>query len=187
MNIEEIQPIGAMIMLESVDGPEEHIESGIYIPQIAKPKSEILKVIDFGTGEEGIEFPVEIGDFVMVDKRDATVTKIGNRKVIQCKVSDIIAIFDGPTDYDSIEPIEPQILLEEMPPVARFAGNLLIPCAEDESPRYMVYALPEEENEDDEDDLDIGDIVYVTGGVEFDLGKKTLIASKREDIVARVE
>ncbi len=187
MNIDDIQPIGALVMLENVDGPEEHIESGIYIPQIAKPKSEILKVIDFGTGEEGVEFPVEIGDFVMVDKRDATVTKIGNRKVIQSKVSDIIATFDGPRDYDSLEPVEPFIIVEELPKPARMVGDILIPVGEDETLRYMIWALPEDENEDCEDDLDVGDIVYITGGVEFDLGQKTLVATKREEIVARVE
>jgi co-chaperonin GroES (HSP10) len=183
MKIENTQPVGSYVMLEREKRTQDLMESNLYIPDAARPKTEVLKVIEFGTGEEGVEFKVEIGDYVVADRRQNCITmKIDDRTVMQVKATDIFAVLEDPNDYESMVPIEPYVILEPKQLASRIVDGLIVPVAADETDQYMIYAADEEL-----DDYEEGDTVFVTGGVKFDLGLKTFVACKRDDIIGRVD
>jgi len=183
IKIKDTQPIGACIRLKKIN-LDIDLNDGIYIPEVAKPDSEILEVIELGSGEEGVEFNVKIGDYVLVDKRNAVVMKIQNDVVIQAELDAIFARIEDIEDYESILAEDGYVIVEKLSQTARFEKGIIIPASSEETARYMIYAISENQ---DEDEYDIGDIVYILSGLEFELGYKTLIAVKKVDILAKID
>jgi co-chaperonin GroES (HSP10) len=183
MKLEDTQPIGSYVMLEREKFAQELMDSKLVIPDAARPNTEILKVVDFGTGEEGVEFNVELGDYVIADRGKESISmRIDDKTILQIKAQNIFAILEDPNDYETMDPLDPYVILEPKLAQARIVDGLIVPAAADETELYMIYAMTEELDEYEE-----GDTVIVTGGVEFDIDLKTFIACKKQDIIGRID
>ena len=94
-----IRPLGDRLIVEPVE-QEETIAGGMLVlPETAKEKPQQGKVIAAGAGrrdEEGkrIEMDVEVGNTVLFAKYAGTEIKLGGKKVLIMKESDILGIVE---------------------------------------------------------------------------------------------
>ena len=90
-----IKPLGDRVVAQRLEA-EETLKGGIIIPDTAKQKQEMAKVIAVGPGkktESGktIEMPVKVGDIVLMDKYAGQEVEMEDEEYIIVKADDIIA------------------------------------------------------------------------------------------------
>ena len=94
-----IRPLGDRLIVEPVE-QEETIAGGMLVlPETAKEKPQQVKVLAAGAGrrdEAGkrIDMDVEVGNIVLFAKYAGTEIKLGGKKVLIMKESDILGIVE---------------------------------------------------------------------------------------------
>jgi chaperonin GroES len=78
---------------------DDTVKGGIIIPDSAKKKQEMAKIIAIGSGKMGddnklIPMPVKIGDVILMDKYAGQEITIDDQEYIIVKSDDIIAIVE---------------------------------------------------------------------------------------------
>lgn len=91
-----IKPLGERIVLKVVES-EEKTKSGIVLPDTAKEKPQMGKVLAVGTGrvlENGEKAPLEVkeGDTVLFAKYAGTEVKLDGEEYMVIKETDVLAI-----------------------------------------------------------------------------------------------
>jgi len=91
-----IKPLGERIVLKVTES-EEKTKSGIVLPDTAKEKPQMGKVLAVGTGrvlENGERVPLEVkeGDTVLFAKYAGTEVKLDGEEYMVIKESDVLAI-----------------------------------------------------------------------------------------------
>ncbi len=91
-----LKPIGNRVIAMRLEA-EETLKGGILIPDSAKKKQEMAKVIAVGEGkktDEGkiIPPPVKVGDVILMDKYSGQEVTVDDEEFIIVKTEDIIAI-----------------------------------------------------------------------------------------------
>lgn len=94
-----IKPLGERIVIKVLES-EEKTKSGIVLPDTAKEKPQMGKVLAVGNGklmENGQRIPVEVkeGDKVLFAKYAGTEVKLDGEEYMVLKESDILAIVQG--------------------------------------------------------------------------------------------
>ncbi|NLY88546.1 MAG: co-chaperone GroES [Firmicutes bacterium] len=92
----KIQPLGERIVLKVMES-EEKTKSGIVLPDSAKEKPHMGKVLAVGTGrvlENGERLPLEVkeGDTVLFAKYAGTEVKLDGEEYMVIKENDVLAI-----------------------------------------------------------------------------------------------
>ena len=93
-----LRPLGDRVVVEPSQR-DERTESGLFIPETAKEKSQEGTILAVGAGkrdDDGKRIPmdVEIGQTVLFAKYAGTEIKIEGKKVLILKESDILAIVE---------------------------------------------------------------------------------------------
>lgn len=91
-----IKPLGERIVLKVLES-EEKTKSGIVLPDTAKEKPQMGKVLAVGSGKildngEKIPLEVKVGDQVLFAKYAGTEVKLDGEEYMVLKESDILAI-----------------------------------------------------------------------------------------------
>jgi chaperonin GroES len=90
-----IKPLADRVLLEPVE-EEKVTESGIYLPDTAKEKPVMAKVVEIGPGktnDEGKLIPLTVkqGDVVVFSKYSGTEVKVGDKNFLIVSENDILA------------------------------------------------------------------------------------------------
>ena len=93
-----LKPLGNRVILMRLEA-EETVKGGIILPDSAKKKQEMAKVIAVGEGkkidnDKTVPVPVKIGDVVLMDKYSGQEVNIDDEEYIIVKADDIIAIIE---------------------------------------------------------------------------------------------
>lgn len=93
-----IKPLGDRIVVEPIE-QEQTTASGIILPETAKEKPQEGKVLAIGPGRRDdsgkrVELDVAVGDSVLFAKYAGTEIKLGGKKLLILKESDILAIVE---------------------------------------------------------------------------------------------
>jgi len=91
-----IKPLADRVLLEPVE-EEKVTQSGIYLPDTAKEKPVMAKVIEVGPGktnDEGKTTPLTVkqGDVVIYSKYSGTEIKVDDKNYLIVSESDILAL-----------------------------------------------------------------------------------------------
>jgi chaperonin GroES len=94
----KLKPLGDRVVVEPIER-DEVTASGIYVPETAKEKPQEGKVVAAGPGrrdDEGKRIPMDVaeGDRVLYAKYAGTEVKLGDKKYLILKESDVLAILD---------------------------------------------------------------------------------------------
>jgi chaperonin GroES len=94
-----IRPLGDRVVVETIE-QDNTTESGLVLPETAKEKPQQGNVLAVGLGKKDddgdrIELDVTVGDKVLFAKYAGTEIKLGGRKVLIMKESDILGIIEG--------------------------------------------------------------------------------------------
>ncbi len=102
-NVEEkkkttLKPLADRVVAQRLES-EETLKGGIIIPDSAKKKQEMAKVIAIGPGKitdenKTIPMPVKVGDVIFMDKYAGQEITIDDEEFIIVKADDIIAIVE---------------------------------------------------------------------------------------------
>jgi len=95
-NKTSIKPLSDRVVAQRLEA-KETVKGGIIIPDSAKKKQEMAKVISIGSGkvnDEGktLPMPVRVGDIILTDKYSGQEITIDDEEFIIVKADDIIAI-----------------------------------------------------------------------------------------------
>ena len=93
-----LKPLSNRVIAQRLED-EDNVKGGIIIPDSAKKKQEMLKIIAVGEGkktEDGktIEMPVKEGDIILMDKYSGQEVTLDDEEYIIAKSDDIIAIIE---------------------------------------------------------------------------------------------
>jgi chaperonin GroES len=93
-----LKPLADRLVVEPIEG-EEITASGIYVPDTAKEKPQEGKVLAVGPGrkdEDGDRIAMDVaeGDRVLYAKYAGTEVKLGDKKYLILKESDVLAILE---------------------------------------------------------------------------------------------
>jgi len=93
-----LKPLADRVVAQRLES-EETLKGGIIIPDSAKKKQEMAKVIAIGPGKvtnenKTIPMPVKIGDVIFMDKYSGQEITIDDEEFIIVKADDIIAIVE---------------------------------------------------------------------------------------------
>lgn len=93
-----IKPVGNRIVAQRLES-EETMKGGLIIPDSAKKKQEMAKVIAVGEGnvvdkDKTIPIPVKVGEIILMDKYSGQEITIDDEEYIIVKADDIIAIVE---------------------------------------------------------------------------------------------
>lgn len=88
--------IGSRVLLKRKEDNQE-LPGGLLLPDSAKKKQDRFEVISLGTSNtnekgESVDFPVSIGDTILIDKYSAQEVEIDSEVFFLVKVSEIVAI-----------------------------------------------------------------------------------------------
>lgn len=91
-----IKPLGERVVLKVMES-EEKTKSGIVLPDTAKEKPQMGKVLAVGTGRildngEKVPLEVKVGDKVLFAKYAGTEVKLDGEEYMVLKENDILAI-----------------------------------------------------------------------------------------------
>jgi chaperonin GroES len=95
-DIMNIKPLGERIVLKVLES-EEKTKSGIVLPDTAKEKPQMGKVLAVGSGKildngEKLPLEVKVGDQVLFAKYAGTEVKLDGEEYMVLKESDVLAI-----------------------------------------------------------------------------------------------
>jgi chaperonin GroES len=93
-----LKPLSNRVIAQRLEA-EETLKGGIIIPDSAKKKQEMLKVIAVGPGKKSetgntIPMQVNVGDIVLMDKYSGQEITIDDEEYVIVKSDDIIAIVE---------------------------------------------------------------------------------------------
>ncbi|MAU10499.1 MAG: co-chaperone GroES [Anaerolineaceae bacterium] len=93
-----IRPLGDRVVVEPIE-QETTTASGLVLPESAKEKPQTGKVVAVGLGKKDddgdrIQMDVEEGQTILFAKYAGTEIKLGDRKVLIMKESDILGIVE---------------------------------------------------------------------------------------------
>jgi len=92
-----IKPIGDRLLVELIEEDEQKVGS-IIVPDTAKEKPQIAKVIAVGEGHRDgkdiIPLTVKVGDKVLFSKYGGTVMKYEGKEYLLLSENDVLAIVD---------------------------------------------------------------------------------------------
>ena len=88
----KLKPVDDRVVIEPTELEEKNV-GGIIIPDTAKEKPQIGKVIAVGTDEE-LEKIVKKGDKILYGKYGGTEVEVGDKKLLIVSRSDILAIIE---------------------------------------------------------------------------------------------
>ena len=93
-----IRPLGDRVVVEPIE-QETTTASGLVLPETAKEKPQTGKVLAVGLGKKDddgdrIQMDVEEGQTILFAKYAGTEIKLGDRKVLIMKESDILGIVE---------------------------------------------------------------------------------------------
>lgn len=93
-----LKPLGNRVLAQRLE-EKETLKGGIILPDSAKKKQEMAKVIAIGPGkklEDGkvLPMPVKVGDTILMDKYSGQEVTIDDEEYILVKADDIIAIVE---------------------------------------------------------------------------------------------
>ncbi len=93
-----IKPLGDRVVVEPIER-EQTTASGIVLPETAKEKPQEGKVLAIGPGRRDdagkhVPMDVSVGDSVLYAKYAGTEVKLGDRKLLILKESDVLAIVE---------------------------------------------------------------------------------------------
>lgn len=88
-----ITPVGKKILIKRAER-KERTSSGLYLPEQSKETSNEATVIALGivSPKEEYEFPVNVGDRVLVSKYDGSEVKYNEETYILISVDSILAV-----------------------------------------------------------------------------------------------
>ena len=90
----KIQPLGDRVLVKPIE-VEEEVKGGIIIPDSAKEKPTTAEVLALGNGKkdgETYEFPVKVGDQVIISKYGGTQVKYDDVEYTILREDDILGI-----------------------------------------------------------------------------------------------
>jgi chaperonin GroES len=95
----QLRPLGDRIVVEPIEAQETFADGQLVLPDTAKEKPQQGEVLAVGLGrkdDEGKRIPmdVEVGQIVLYAKYGGTEVKIGGKKLLILKESDVLAIVD---------------------------------------------------------------------------------------------
>ena len=93
-----IRPLGDRVVVEPVE-QETTTASGLVLPETAKEKPQQGKILAAGLGKKDddgdrIAMDVAVGDLVLFAKYAGTEIKLGDKKVLIMKESDILGVIE---------------------------------------------------------------------------------------------
>jgi chaperonin GroES len=91
-----LKPLADRIVAKRLES-EETVKGGIIIPDSAKKKQEMARVISVGPGKvtednKTLPMPVKIGDIILMDKYSGQEINVDDEDFIIVKADDIIAL-----------------------------------------------------------------------------------------------
>ena len=94
----QIKPLANRVVAQRLE-EKETLKGGIIIPDSAKKKQEMLKVIAVGPGKKTdsdklIPIDVKIGDVILMDKYSGQEISVDDEEFVIVKSDDIIAIIE---------------------------------------------------------------------------------------------
>lgn len=94
----QLKPLGNRVIAQRLEA-EETLKGGIILPDSAKKKQEMARIIALGEGkktEDGkiIPISIKIGDVILMDKYSGQDVTVDDQEYIIVKVEDIIAIIE---------------------------------------------------------------------------------------------
>jgi chaperonin GroES len=94
----KLQPLGHRVLVQRLEA-EETAKGGIILPDTAKKKQEMTRVMALGTGKttkEGtkVEIPVSEGDIILIEKYAGQEVTFNDEEFIILRADDIIAIVE---------------------------------------------------------------------------------------------
>ena len=92
----KIKPLSDRVVIQALEA-EEKTSGGIYLPDTAKEKPQMGKVVAVGTGRitdsgETIKIEVKVGDKVLYGKYSGTEVTVEGKEYLIVRESDILAI-----------------------------------------------------------------------------------------------
>jgi chaperonin GroES len=92
----KIKPLSDRVVIEALEA-EDKTKGGIYLPDSAKEKPQMGKVVATGTGRvtdagETVKLEVKVGDKVLYGKYSGTEVTIEEKEYLIVRESDILAI-----------------------------------------------------------------------------------------------
>lgn len=92
----KIKPLADRVVIEAIEADEKS-SGGIYLPDTAKEKPQMGKVVAVGSGKvsdsgETVKLEVKVGDQVLYGKYSGTDVTIDNKEYLIVRESDILAI-----------------------------------------------------------------------------------------------
>jgi len=93
-----LKPLADRVVAQRLES-EETVKGGIIIPDSAKKKQEMARVVAIGPGKvtddnKTIAMPVKIGDIIFMDKYSGQEITMDDEEFIIVKADDIIAIVE---------------------------------------------------------------------------------------------
>lgn len=93
-----LRPLSNRVLVRRLEA-EETIKGGIILPDTAKKKQEMAKVIAIGPGKKDgngnlIPMPVKVGEVVLIDKYSGQEVKLHDEEYVIIRADDIIAIVE---------------------------------------------------------------------------------------------
>ncbi|PCI78180.1 co-chaperone GroES [Candidatus Aerophobetes bacterium] len=93
-----LKPLGSRVLVKRLE-QEDTLKGGIILPDSAKKKQEIARVIAVGEGDfskdgKRIPMPVEVGQKVLMDKYGGQEVTIEDEEFMVLRADDIIAIIE---------------------------------------------------------------------------------------------
>jgi len=91
------KPLGGRVIVEPIE-QEEMTAGGIILPETAKEKPQEAKILAVGPGDrnektgERIPMDVKVGDTVLFAKYSGTEVKMGGKKLLILRESDLLGI-----------------------------------------------------------------------------------------------
>lgn len=94
-----LRPLGDRVIVQRLE-QEETLKGGIILPDTAKKKQEMAKVIAIGSGKttddgKTLPIPVKVGDTILMDKYSGQEVTIDDEEVIVLRADDIIATIES--------------------------------------------------------------------------------------------
>jgi len=87
----EIKPLDDRVLVEKIEEEEETSVGGIIIPDTAREKPRLGKVVAVGTDED-LQEKVKVGDKILYGKYVGDEVKLGGKEYLIVQRSDILAI-----------------------------------------------------------------------------------------------
>ncbi len=93
-----LKPLSNRVLVRRLEA-EETIKGGIILPDTAKKKQEMAKVVAIGPGKKDangtlIPIPVQEGDTILIDKYAGQEVSVNDEEFVIIRADDIIAIVE---------------------------------------------------------------------------------------------